>query len=554
MRTVVFVQRQELELKGNLSPNALVLGDVDNDSAFELAVGSLDGDLLIFKGEETIPIASASGLGTITCVGIGDICNEGKNSVFTMSAEGYFYIFSVTEAGSSKDESTKEEKEGETADAGEDKLPGSQEQYKMEEIHKQQLPANSKVVLLADIDLDNSLELVVGFTDRKVRAYRWQTFVMEKDGEDLTFEKLVLLQMWVLPGQIGSLSLSRHSDNFPKLVVSQPGCNYAELSCDWVARSKGKDGESLTETVVHHPITNKRARNANISTEIVANVSKGDESKQISDHLESDRFAMCTLDGTLMLIEEDRILWSLLVDHQLFAITKLDIMCDGHDEVVSCALDGETYIVDHNRQSVRFHFEESVCAFTAGLYSMDGETNPPCLVYGTFNNKIYIYWNVCLPGISSLTLLDVLKKNKNFQEKLKAEGIEVNDQEGMRQIVQHYMYERPGIAKRLKIQQTVGESTVQSDRNTDDLHREEGVGGDPNVQSERRTDDLSRDDGVGGDGTIHSERTMDDSGREVEVGGDNIQSDRRTSDLDRDEGVAEVQVQLESVALGGKET
>lgn len=32
MRTVVFVQRQELELKGNLSPNALVLGDVDNDS------------------------------------------------------------------------------------------------------------------------------------------------------------------------------------------------------------------------------------------------------------------------------------------------------------------------------------------------------------------------------------------------------------------------------------------------------------------------------------------------------------------------------------------
>lgn len=32
MRTVVFVQRQELEFTGNLSPNALVLGDVDNDS------------------------------------------------------------------------------------------------------------------------------------------------------------------------------------------------------------------------------------------------------------------------------------------------------------------------------------------------------------------------------------------------------------------------------------------------------------------------------------------------------------------------------------------
>ena len=31
MRTVVFVERQELEYSGNLAPNALALGDVDND-------------------------------------------------------------------------------------------------------------------------------------------------------------------------------------------------------------------------------------------------------------------------------------------------------------------------------------------------------------------------------------------------------------------------------------------------------------------------------------------------------------------------------------------
>lgn len=321
------------------------------------------------------------------------------------------------------------------------------ESHRLEEIHKQHLPANSKVVLLADIDLDNSAELVVGYTDRKVRAFRWQTFVCEKDGESSTYAKLVLLQTWVLPAQIGSLSLSRHSDNFPKLVVSQPGCNYAELSCDWVSRSKFKEPSEEIKPVIHHPITNKRARNANISTEIIANVSKGDEKTQISDHLGSDRFAMCTLDGTLMLIEEDQILWSLLVDHQLFAITKLDIMCDGHDEVVSCALDGETYIVDHNRQSVRFHFEESVCAFAAGLYSMDGITNPPCLVYGTFNNKIFIYWNVRLPRISSLTLLDVIRDREEFKEKLKEEGIQDNNQEGMRKIVQYYLYEKPALMK-----------------------------------------------------------------------------------------------------------
>lgn len=39
---------------------------------------------------------------------------------------------------------------------------------------------------------------------------------------------------------------------------------------------------------------------------------------------------------------------------------------DGREEVVACAWDGQTYIIDHNRMVVRFQFDENVNAFCAG--------------------------------------------------------------------------------------------------------------------------------------------------------------------------------------------
>lgn len=39
---------------------------------------------------------------------------------------------------------------------------------------------------------------------------------------------------------------------------------------------------------------------------------------------------------------------------------------DGREEVVACAWDGQTYIIDHTRTVVRFQFDENVNAFCAG--------------------------------------------------------------------------------------------------------------------------------------------------------------------------------------------
>ncbi|KAL8207686.1 UNVERIFIED_CONTAM: hypothetical protein K2H54_060664 [Gekko kuhli] len=75
---------------------------------------------------------------------------------------------------------------------------------------------------------------------------------------------------------------------------------------------------------------------------------------------------MVSLAGTLKLMERaDKLLWSVQVDHQLFALEKLDVTGNGHEEVIACAWDGQTYIIDHSRTVARFQVDENVSAFCA---------------------------------------------------------------------------------------------------------------------------------------------------------------------------------------------
>lgn len=50
-------------------------------------------------------------------------------------------------------------------------------------------------------------------------------------------------------------------------------------------------------------------------------------------------------------------------------------------------------------QLVKFAFEGRVCAFTAGLYSVENHVNVPCLFYVDFEDQIYVYYDVRIsPG------------------------------------------------------------------------------------------------------------------------------------------------------------
>ncbi|XP_072257124.1 KICSTOR complex protein ITFG2 isoform X3 [Pyxicephalus adspersus] len=344
MRSLSYVQRAVLEFSGSLFPHALCLGDADNDSLNELILGDTSGKLHVYKHDQSTPWLTRCCTGMLTCVGVGDVCNKGKNVVVAVSAEGWFHLFDLSFKLDNSWDFMGEE---------------------MKANYTQHLPANTKLVLISDIDGDGRFELVLGYTDRVVRAFRWEC----PPDSDLSYGQLVPLKKWLLEGQVDSLSVNPGADGTPELMVSQPGCGYAVLRCTWADEtSLASEGSLAAEArevssrdVILHQ-TSGRIHNKNVSTHLIGSIKQGPG----VGNKEAGLFALCTLDGTLKLMQgSDRLLWSVQVDHQLFALEKLDVTGNGQEEVVACAWDGQTYIIDHNRTVLRFQVDENVSAFCA---------------------------------------------------------------------------------------------------------------------------------------------------------------------------------------------
>ncbi|KAI5947711.1 KICSTOR complex protein ITFG2 [Manis javanica] len=436
MRSVSYVQRVALEFSGSLFPHAICLGDADNDTLNELVVGDTSGKLSVYKNDDSRPWLTCSCQGMLTCVGVGDVCNKGKNLVVAVTAEGWFHLFDLTPA--------------KTLDASghHESLTGEEQRP----VFKQHIPANTKVMLISDIDGDGCHELVVGHTDRVVRAFRWEDL---GEGTDHPTGQLVSLKKWTLEGQVDSLSVTPGPLGVPELMVSQPGCAYATLLCTWskdagpAAASEGategsRETPAARDVVLHQ--TSGRIHNKNVSTHLIGNIKRGKGPSVVCAGASPERggsglFALCTLDGTLKLMEEaDRLLWSVQVDHQLFALEKLDVTGNGHEEVVACAWDGQTYIIDHNRAVVRFQVDENIRAFCAGLYACKEDRNSPCLVYVTFNQKIYVYWEVQLERMESTNLLKVLEAEPEYQSLLQELGVDPDDLPAAQALLHRTLY------------------------------------------------------------------------------------------------------------------
>ncbi|XP_054855567.1 KICSTOR complex protein ITFG2 [Eublepharis macularius] len=429
MRSVSYVQRVVLDFGGSLFPHGVCLGDADNDTLNELVVGDTSGKLCVYKSHESKPWTVRSCQGMLTCVGVGDVCNKGKNLTVAMSAEGWFHLFDLTPPPS---------KHLDASSHHEFPLPDDPKMG-----FKQHIPANTKVMLISDIDGDGKNELVVGYTDRVVRAFRWEDLC--ESSENISGQ-LVLLKKWLLEGQVDSLSVNPGSDGAPEMMVSQPGCGYAVLLCTWKAdHQHPTEGEAdsaaasreapIRDVILHQ--TSGRIHNKNVSTHLVGNIGRGGTEQQRGSGL----FALCTLDGTLKLMERaDKLLWSVQVDHQLFALEKLDVTGNGHEEVIACAWDGQTYIIDHSRTVARFQVDENVSAFCAGLYACKGGRNSPCLVYVSFNQKIYIYWDVQLERMESTNLLKILESNSEYKELLQQLGVAEDDVSAVRDLIHSTLY------------------------------------------------------------------------------------------------------------------
>ncbi|NXY46275.1 ITFG2 protein, partial [Ceuthmochares aereus] len=427
MRSVSYVQRVALDFGGSLFPHAVCLGDADNDALNELVVGDTNGKLYVYKNDDSKPWAVRSCQGMLTCVGVGDVCNKGKNLVVAVSAEGWFHLFDLSPPASKHPDTS-----------GHHELAAAEEQ---KPVFKQHIPANTKVMLISDIDGDGKCELVVGYTDRVVRAFRWED---SSESSDHVSGQLLLLKKWLLEGQVDSLSVNPGPDGSPQMMVSQPGCGYAILLCTWdseqQAPTEGRDSSApsseapIRDVILHQ--TSGRIHNKNVSTHLIGSIRRG-ERIGAWDNL----YYFFLLSGTLKLMEEaDKLLWSVQVDHQLFALEKLDITGNGHEEVIACAWDGQTYIIDHNRTVARFQADENVSAFCAGLYACKGGSNNPCLVYVSFNQKIYIYWDVQLERMESTNLLKILDCDPEFGSLLQQLGVERDDVSAVKDLIHRTLY------------------------------------------------------------------------------------------------------------------
>ncbi|KAI9313898.1 hypothetical protein BX666DRAFT_2123828 [Dichotomocladium elegans] len=203
MRTISLVNHLKWSFSGNMNPHALVLGDVDNDGDNEFVIGNLSGDLAIFKGEcgNGLPTYVCRGLGTITCIAIGDIRNSGRNSIVCINAEGHAHVFDIPRhpvVPSSTDHLSVDEylKHGRRASEtssiqafrrtmispGQFGLDDSSRNEKQQIYNLQKpnltlnVPVNVNRVLIADIDGDSLNELILARTDRILHAFQLQTF------------------------------------------------------------------------------------------------------------------------------------------------------------------------------------------------------------------------------------------------------------------------------------------------------------------------------------------------------------------------------------------
>ncbi|XP_071652074.1 KICSTOR complex protein ITFG2 isoform X1 [Temnothorax longispinosus] len=608
MRAVSFVKRLQWELPGTVCRHGLTIGDVDNDGDNELVVGTVEGELYIFKGSELWQ--KITGLGLITSVAIGDIFNYGRNALVVICGDGWTHIFYSPRSvnpnnpnllvGQHIGKDTNEQDNFKTStDVGNSQSTEHVDNTneinelsgKMECVHVQRIPTNTKTVLIADVDKDGANEMILGLTDRVVRSYRWSS------NADLETGKLVGLNKWECTNQIGTVTLQHTGDGTPTLLVAQPGGTFMRIKCN---PEDCQSKNSSCEAVDYQTLGISRMRNQNISTEIIgdlepgvtpfistiepkmssyilkdklpkqsftddsqldvktfkpaslefkrnysqpafrknsldmageygrdftaenpgpvrfyspvessstdemdgnfiggnvilgqydskpmkdtllpsfknfshnnnnnnngnnsnnnnsSNINKSNQQDEIiKEDMDSNNevisknapkgkpYALATLDGTIMLVQDEVILWAMQVDHQIFALCRLDVTGDSSDEIIACAWDGQTYILDQQRHSVRFQFEEPVRAFCTGNYNVIPGTSSPSLVYNTFSNKIFLYYDVTLPSMT-ITPLNPMKDCESDEthvlEKLLGE-CNINDkQQKIQQLTEWLLY------------------------------------------------------------------------------------------------------------------
>lgn len=497
MRVASFVNHLEFEFEGNINKNAICLGDVDNDGQNELIVGNEKGVLAVFKGENPHPVHVGTELGMVSAISVGDVFNTGLNVLVVVTGCGYCYIYDF------EDDHLGEPTEKKVLQpVHAQRIPANVKIMLIGDVNGDGF--SELVVALTDRVVRtyrwvNSGEVVGGKSYGKlIGLNKWElgdqigsiTFNRCKDGtpsllvaqpggtyftlkvqrtsqdyeldpfDEQSSELLTKMSLDYEP--LASARLRNpniHTEICGNIRLSKSSHSSEEetnetLKADVVQADTSRCEETPCEISKTSDSDSSRVRSSNDACDVSpykvcdnlrpflrntrSSVRSCMESNEGETNLAS-AYALATLDGTLMLVHEGKIRWNLQVDHQLFAVCGLDVTEDGKDEVIACAWDGNTYIVCQNTDCVRFTFHEPVNAFTAGLYGLRGK-QVPCLVYASFNNRIYLYHSITMSHVVTKSMVEVLKEDSMYQQMLDKLGISADDTAKLKELNHFLLY------------------------------------------------------------------------------------------------------------------
>ncbi|KAH7646748.1 hypothetical protein HUG17_2286 [Dermatophagoides farinae] len=444
-RSLSLVDSIEFKFDGNISKNALALGDCDNDEKNELVIGTLNGELLIYKNDCKNPQASTKDLGMVACILVGDILNVGSNYIISISIEGYLKIFhmyydsQIDLLNQSNDSAIRRQPKfsNSSLQLSNMKLPptiSDNEVYSSTTnlvlVHTQQMQSNTMCALLVDFDHDDKQELLVALSDRVVRCYRAVNY-----NEEI---KLIGLYKWEFSDQIGSITLhhsfdsntgdsylmnddnkSNNSSTEDKksicknricVLVSQFGGVFAKITCceHLAAADAENDDDHVKNNDEIEPISVEYCdtivqytRNRQTSAEILSNIRRIDSNENL--------IALATHDGTLILLESDQktIKWHLQLEHPILSLHKHDLNNDGSDELIITVWNGLVYIIDLDGNIITCHFNQPINAFTVGpFYLNDNLEQIDCFVYTTFTNSVHLFYNIDSTLFNNIDMMD----------------------------------------------------------------------------------------------------------------------------------------------------
>jgi len=171
MRTLSLVDCVVLKFSGSILKNAICFGDVDNDGLNEFVIGSSEGELSIYREDQCV--CTATDLGTIAAVAVGDLLNVSKNFLVAVTVEGWCHVFDVESELASLDRAFLVTE----GDAAPQFL--RPDTSLIWPYHSQRIPPNTKTLHLGDVNGDGLIEMVLGLTDRVVRTYQWKSEYQE---------------------------------------------------------------------------------------------------------------------------------------------------------------------------------------------------------------------------------------------------------------------------------------------------------------------------------------------------------------------------------------